>query len=43
MIEKSMSMLDQLAIYKDRNKDKWCENERKMIENHAINEKKRSS
>ena len=34
---------DQLAIYKDENNDKWCENEWKMIENHSINEKKRSS
>ena len=36
-------LLDQLAVYKDRNNDKWFEKQRKMIENHAINEKKRSS
>ena len=34
---------DQLAVYKDENNDKWFEKQRKMIANHAINEKKRSS
>ena len=33
-------MLDQLAVYKDQNNDKWFEKQWKMIENHAINEKK---
>ena len=36
-------LLDQLAVYKDENNDKWFEKQRKMIFNHAINEKKRSS
>ena len=36
-------LLDQLAVYNDQNNDKWFAKQRKMIENHAINEKKRSS
>ena len=33
-------MLDQFTVCKDRNNDKWWEKQRKMIENHSINEKK---
>ena len=36
-------LLDQLPVYKDENSDNSLKKQRKMIENHTINEKKRSS